>query len=70
MVDKSTRYNQLFCIEISKYYAHMPRYLQLEHLHLGPDHVLIKLLNVKRFSEFLILDGSLFQIFGPKLLSV
>ena len=55
---------------IIKHYEHKPRYLQLPHWQFGPDQVLIEFLKIERLAEFLISLGSLFQIFGPKLLRV
>ena len=52
------------------YYWHIPKYLQLLQEHFGPDQDFINSLKVERFSQFLMLPGSLFQILGPRLLSV
>ena len=52
------------------HYEHIPRYLQLPQQHSGPDQVFIKFLKISRFADCLISLGSLFQILGPRLLSV
>ena len=47
-----------------------PNIMQLLQWHFGPDHVFINSLKVERLSQCLISLGRLFQILGPRLLSV